>query len=511
MARTKTLVSSSAMSRHRGHGVERGSRALKVRKPRSATARAREIRPGIPTRSALRAAPTERVPPPLLVDDEEAAINATVLELHNLLHHPLPEPDLLREVNRFAAKALGCDFSSTYLWDPERDVGTLVGNVGARDEVQEELPQIEFPRGSMPLVDALLNGQVIEIEDAERQSFVPVVLLRSLQVASILCVPFGGMDGIGGGFVHGFRSRIGPFSSRQRRLAVRIAQVSAKALDNARLIESYRRASELKSAFLATLSHELRTPVHVILGMTECLQGEGLDGLAGEFVATIDRQSRVLASMIDDLLDLSAIEANRIELAADPFDPRTVVESAVASWRDKAVAKGLELSCSVNRRVPHGVIGDPRRLEQILVNLISNAIKFTETGGVDVVVQEVSDEAREVKLRFAVRDTGIGIAPEDQKLLFEAFSRVHLETHRHYGGTGLGLAICKRLTALFEGEIGVDSEAGRGSTFWFTVRLGRRGRQRLLAERPGSSAKRAAPRDASRHSRATPEARSPAR
>ena len=414
-------------------------------------------------------------------------------------------------MNQFAVKALGCDFSSTYVWDPEREVGALVGNVGARDEVQAELPEIEFPRESMLLVDALLKGQTVEVQDAENQSWVPVVLMKSLQVSSLIGVPFEGMDGIGGGFVHGYRTRTGPFTSLQRRLAAGIAQVSAKALDNARLIESYRRASDLKSAFLATLSHELRTPVHVILGMVECLQGEGLEGIQAEFAETIERQGKTLASMIDDLLDLSAIEANRVQLAHDPFDPRTVVESAVGNWKKKADMKGLELSCSVGRRVPHVVLGDPRRLGQILGNLIGNAVKFTDAGHVDIRVHEVTQEAPDVELRFEVRDTGIGIASDAQKRLFEAFSRVHLETHRHYGGTGLGLAICKRLTALFDGQIGVDSEAGQGSTFWFTVRLGRKKRQRVLAERPGSNGKRAAARaESGRDPRTRPEARSPA-
>ena len=479
-----------------------------MRKPRSATARSRDVRGKLPLRGAP---PRSAAVGVRGIDDEQASVNATLLELHELLHGPRAERDLLREVNQFAAKALGCDFSSTYVWDPERDVGALVGNVGARDEVQAELPEIEFPRDSMPLVDALLRGETIEVEDAENQSWVPVVLLHSLQVSSLLCVPFEGMDGIGGGFVHGYRSRTGPFTSLQRRLAVGIARVSAKALDNARLIDSYRRASELKSAFLATLSHELRTPVHVILGMIECLQGEGLEGIQAEFAETIERQGKVLASMIDDLLDLSAIEANRVKLAHDPFEPRAVIEGAVENWRARAADKGLELQCTVGRRVPHLVVGDPRRLGQILGNLIGNAVKFTDSGSIDVRVQETCDTAPDVELRFEVQDTGIGIAADAQKRLFEAFSRVHLETHRHYGGTGLGLAICKRLTALFDGQIGVESQPGQGSTFWFTVRLGRRSRQRVLAERPGSNGKRASTRaESPREPQTRPEARSPA-
>lgn len=406
--------------------------------------------------------------------EEQSRINSALLRLHGLLQGPASEPDLLRRINQFCVEELECDFSSTYLWDPEREVFRLAANVGAREEVLSELPEVEFPRGSLALLDVAKAGEIIELEDAEMQTLVPVVLLRSLDVSSVLFAPIDGlvgMDGVAGGFAHGYRARTGPFTSLQRRLALGIAQVSAKALDNIRLIEGYRRASELKSSFLATLSHELRTPVHVILGSMECLRDEGLSREQAKLAETVDRQARILASMIDDLLDVSAIEANRIALAHEPFDLHRLVEQAIESRSAEAHAKGLRLDVSLGADVPRSVAGDARRLGQLLGNILGNAIKYTERGGIDVEVRRLAEDAAGFGLRFAVRDTGIGIAPDAQRRLFEAFSRVHLETHRHYSGTGLGLAICKRLAVLLGGEIGVESEAGRGSTFWFTVRL----------------------------------------
>jgi signal transduction histidine kinase len=441
---------------------------------------------------------------------EDAFVDAALLRLHDLLQTPQPENDILLVVNRFCIETLGCDFSSTYIHDPERDVYRLASNVGAREEVQKEFTEVEFPRGSLPLIEHFSLGSVIEIEDTETQTLVPVVLFRSLRVSSTMFVPIAGMGGIAAIWAFGYRKRTGPFSSIQRRLALGIAQVSAKALDNARLIDSYRQASELKSAFLATLSHELRTPVHVILGMMECLIDEGLQGEQVDLASTVNRQARVLASMIDDLLDLSAIEANRVELAQDTFDPRTVIESAMKDWSDKATSKGLAISSSIGRGVPRSVIGDPRRLGQILGNLLSNAVKYTESGGIEVTLSQTADESSRARLRFEVRDSGIGIAPEGQRRLFEAFSRVHPESHRHYGGTGLGLAICKRLAALFDGEVGVESQIGEGSTFWFTVRLERRDRRAVLAARPSSGQRPAVRSNVGRSDRRRPDAYSPA-
>ncbi len=390
-----------------------------------------------------------------------------------MIHARSTEREQIQQINAFAVEALGCDFSSTYLWDAERDVYHLAGNVGASEHVQREFPHVEFPRGSIPVLDVLEPNQLIEVADAERQDLFPVVLLRSLNVSSLLCVGIEGRDGVIGALTYGYRERRGDFSPRQRRLATGITRVGAKIIDNARLLQSYRHASELKSEFLATLSHELRTPVNVILGMSEMLLDEGLAEPLNDFVQTIDRQGQTLASMISDLLDLSAIEANRISLEHEPFDPRAMVADIVAAWVATAQAKELPLTALVSDAVPATLVGDARRAGQILSNLIGNALKFTEQGSVEVQVGEAQSDDGFSVLEFSVKDTGIGISQEGQKRLFEAFTRVHADSHRHYGGTGLGLAICKRLTALFHGEIAVESEVGEGSTFRFTARLDR--------------------------------------
>lgn len=405
--------------------------------------------------------------------DRIAQVDAVLLKLHDLIHSRSTEREQIQQINAFAVEALNVDFSSTYLWNPDREVYYLAGNVGASEHVLREFPEVEFPRGSIPVLDVLEPGQVIEVPDRDEQELFPPVLLASLNVSSLLCVAIDGRDGVVGALTYGYREHRGAFSWRQKRLAAGIARVGAKIIDNARLMESYRRASELKSEFLATLSHELRTPVNVILGMAEMLCDEVKEEPLADFVRTIDRQGQTLASMINDLLDLSAIEANRIALAHEPFDPRSMVQETVASWAETAREKGLELSASVSDSVPASLVGDARRAGQVLSNLIGNALKFTEEGSVHVLAREAQSDDGFSILEFSVSDTGIGISPEGQKRLFEAFARVHAESHRHYGGTGLGLAICKRLTALLHGEIGVESTVGKGSTFRFTARLDR--------------------------------------
>lgn len=405
--------------------------------------------------------------------DRIAQVDAVLLKLHDLIHARSTEREQIRQINAFAVEELDVDFSSTYLWNPDREVYYLAGNVGASEHVLREFPEVEFPRGSIPVLDVLEPGHVIEVADRDEQELFPPVLLASLNVSSLLCVGIDGRDGVVGALTYGYRERRGAFSWRQKRLAAGIARVSSKIIDNARLMESYRRASELKSEFLATLSHELRTPVNVILGMAEMLCDEIADEALVDLVRTIDRQGHTLASMINDLLDLSAIEANRIALAHDPFDPRLMVQETIAAWTDTAREKGLELSASILDSVPETLVGDPRRAGQVLSNLIGNALKFTDEGSVEVLVREAQSDDGFSVLEFSVSDTGIGISPEGQKKLFEAFARVHAESHRHYGGTGLGLAICKRLTALLHGEIEVKSTVGQGSTFRFTARLDR--------------------------------------
>jgi len=248
------------------------------------------------------------------------------------------------------------------------------------------------------------------------------------------------------------------------------ARATAAAMAQAREIAE--EAAKTKSDFLANMSHEIRTPMNAIIGMAHLALKTEMTPRQRDYVKKIQNSGQHLLGIINDILDFSKIEAGKLNVERTDFELDKLLDNVANLVSEKTTAKGLELVFDVAPDVPRHLVGDSLRMGQVLINYANNAVKFTETGEIDIIFRVKEKSEKDVLLYCAVKDTGIGLTPEQQGKLFQSFSQADASTTRKYGGTGLGLSISKKLAELMGGEVGVDSEHGKGSTFWFTARLG---------------------------------------
>lgn len=324
--------------------------------------------------------------------------------------------------------------------------------------------------------------EVPDVSDLPREASTEQEEWTAHQVQSLICIPLVSHNRLNGFLRFDSVKTKKTWSPDTLRLLRIMVDILANTIERRRTEKELEQsrieaeaANRAKSNFLATVSHEIRTPMNGIIGMTELLERTSLTGRQADLTDTIHSSSEVLLDIINEILDFSKIESGLLEMESLGFELVDLIEGTIDLLSPKAQAKHLEINAAIHPTVPTSLIGDPGRLRQIIMNLVGNAVKFTDEGEASIEVRlanEISDQDEFVQLLFSIRDTGIGIDPSIRSKLFEPFMQADSSMTRRFGGTGLGLAISQQLVKLMNGDIGAESNRGRGSRFWFTAEFG---------------------------------------
>ncbi len=398
--------------------------------------------------------------------EEEAAISAALLRAAQALTKSLDPRDILGRLNDIARDALHSDFSATLLLDERRGMYRVAAASSTESDTLDEVRDFEFPPNSSPIFARIAQQGLVAVEDRD-SPFSSRLLMERWHVASFLSADLRREGASVGLLIVGFSDRTGPFSQREMRLVRSIAQQATVALENARLMESLQGASRLKSEFIGTMSHELRSPLNVVIGYVDLLLDGDLGALTVEQHDVLERvqlHALQLLELIQETLDLNRLEAGMLPVDFETFALQDFVDelkrSIPADWKKREVVLTWDVDPGFA-----SIHSDRAKLKKVLRNLIQNAMKFTDRG---VIAVQVSGD--DGWIDFSVRDTGIGIEPEALPVIFEMFRQADGSITRRHGGVGLGLYIVKQLVRALGGEVTVTSTVGVGSTFHVRLR-----------------------------------------